>query len=530
MGRHLPGLGEQDANPFEELAWNPRYGDGVLRALRLLAERAKEPRPTPGPASSSLEHGRRTAWALHREPDATLRPERRLLEHRGPTDLQLDLLRQGPGPEQEDAIAAPLPPPDARTVAEQGASAWLDEQPLVRSTAPLRSDVPGRTVAALTERCFWRGYGRAGGFEHFGSRGLPTPQSVLTARAYPGHRRLRQWVDCLLAAVVPIRPDASVFAPDCGDGHILVRALERADGERPSGDPAETASSLRCVGISRRSSDLKRARLRTLLHGMHATSVGDVGREADEGPPGSFDVALLNVANDRPDRGRGRGRGREGLSDRALSSSQRAAEVRAGLVEEILDAMAPDGVAAVALPMAFGRRGEGQRTDELRAGLVEQGRLRVVLELPGRAGILLILEGEGWRPRWEREGDVLFITSPERWRSPSRLAAPQTSRAHDPLIAFTELVARARRGELAAGGHDGRGRGPSSRWVSRSELAEQGYELRPERITPGDHEKRGVLARPQVAQIREKLARLEKLRSEVDQEMDALLDELARRP
>ena len=521
MGRHLPGLGRQDADPFEDLAWNFPSEDGVALALELLRLRtAGRLRPR---SSEPME------WSdLCRFSQEELPGRLDELDHGHRTSSRFDF-RQAMSPPLREELSF-----SRRVVTGRGrrllhaAVQWLERPALLQDEASPYGLRPGRHMRRLVERCFWRGYGMDGGFEEFGSRGLPTPAALLTSRAHRGDQRLRDWVDCLLAAVIPIGGDASVYAPDCRDGHILLRALERAEAGFPPEQLGDENAHMECLGRSRGVIDFELAGLRTLLHGMIRASIELVDNDAPTPSGQRFDVALLNRLFDRRDRNvaahdAGRLAGPPSGSPTDLDGQ------RAELFHDILRVLSPEGIAAVAMPPEFGHRdGAESHTEALREVLVEEGLLRVVIELPARAGLLLILEGVDRRGDSATDSDILFIRPPARWQRISRLGALRTSDGRDPLAALVALVESDRTGNVPADGHGGGVLEPSCLWVPRKQLRQQGHELRPEALCRAGHERIGLLSRPQVAEIRKRLARLETLRSEVDQEMDALLDELAR--
>ena len=520
MGRHLPGLGRQDADPLEDLAWNFRGADGVALALELLRLRTADRLLTPG--FEPME------WsALCRVSEEELPGRLDELADGRRTRSSFDFRRElSPSLREELSFTR-------RVVTDRGRSLlhaavrWL-ERPAPLQDGALPYDLrPGRHMRELVERCFWRGYGMEGGFARLGSRGLPTPASLLTSRAYRGDRRMRDWVDCLLAAVVPIGVDASIYAPDCRDGHILLRALERLEAGFEVEPPHDGAPYMRCHGRCRRTVDFELAGLRTLLQGMSHTSIELVhdGAPTVGGP--RFDVGLLNRLFDRRDRDAAGPGARRSASDSSPSRRELEDE-RAELLDDLLRRLSPNGIAAVAVPPEFGQHGSTQtQTGKLREVIVEAGVLRVVIELPAGAGLVLILEGPGRRDDSASESDVLFIRSPARWRRLSSMGTPPGSSARDPLAALVAVVEADRAGELPREARPGGAWAPGSGWVSRNQLREQGHELRPEALRRAGHEGAGLLTRPEVDKIREKLAKLEKLRGEVDGEMDTLLDDLA---
>ena len=285
---------------------------------------------------------------------------------------------------------------------------------------------------------------------------------------------------------------------------------------------------MECLGRSRGVIDFELAGLRTLLHGMIRTSIELVDNDAPTPSWQRFDVALLNRLFDRRDRNvaaHDAGRLARSYSRSPIDLDGQRTE----LFHDILRGLSREGIAAAAMPAEFGHRdGAESHTEALREVLVEEGLLRVVIELPARAGLLLILEGVDRRGDSAADSDVLFIRPPARWRHVSGLGALSTSEGRDPLAEFVALVEADRAGTLPPNGRASGGLAPSCRWISREQLRQQGHELRPEALRRAGHERVGLLSRPQVAEIRKRLARLETLRSEVDQEMDALLDELAR--
>jgi len=519
MGRHLPGLGRQDADPLDDLAWNFPGDDGVALALELLRLR------TAG-RLLTRSHGPLDWSDLCRCSEEDLPRRLDEIDHGHRTRSRFDFRQELSRPlRQELSFSRRVRNVRGRRLLH-AAVRWLESPAFLEDGAFPYGLRPGRHMRRLIERCFWRGYGMEGGFDEFGSRGLPTSAALLTSRAYRGDQRMRDWVDCLLAAVVPIGGDASIHAPDCRDGHLLLRVLERAEAGSPPAQLRDADADMECFGRCRGTADFELAGLRTLLHGMNRTSIELV----DDGAPPPrwrrFDVGLLNCVFDR----RGRSATAHAAGRRSRPSSGSPTDLdgeRAGLFHDILRGLSPEGIAAVAMPPEFGHRdGAQSQTDVLRADIVEAGLLRVVIELPARAGLLLIVEGARRRGDSAAESDVLFIRPPARWRHVSRLGALRTSDGRDPLAAISALVERDRMGTVPADGHAGGVREPSCLWVPRKQLREQGHELRPEALRRAGSDGAGLISRPQVAKIRAKLAKLEARRGEVDDEMDALLDEL----
>jgi hypothetical protein len=186
-------------------------------------------------------------------------------------------------------------------------------------------------------------------------------------------------------------------------------------------------------------------------------------------------------------------------------------------------------MAAAALPISFADRntkdGEAIR---LRGHLVDRGLLRCVVQLPGRAGIILLIEGTSRRKDKAEESDVLFVTPPDLWKNPSKLGGMRSSDGLTPLQMLARIVHAERSGKLPPPPDEFEHHEPSYQWVSRAKLRAQNYELRAEphpSSVPGGS---GLLDRRAMKKLRVKLGRLETLRGGVDQEMDILLDELQR--
>jgi len=330
-------------------------------------------------------------------------------------------------------------------------------------------------------------------------------------------------VDALLVAVGDPKPSQNLALPDCRDGHILLRAVEHIEADEGFD---HSLSSGTLWGSSADPDAYEACRLRSLLHRLayepHGATLTFGGQDgAGRGP--TFGVALVNRAFDMLD-ARERNHVVHGKADglkrfvnlprdfHSLTVSRRR------LIAAMTRRIGRRGVLAVAVPPKDSRGFEDY---------VEEGLLRCVIQLPGRAGIVLILEGLEGRGDDAQESPVLFISIPDGWKHRSKLGTSVTlgPKGQSPLDAIAAIVVADRAGSLAAKEDFGANE-PAFSYVSRNEIMRRRYELRsPPHPADAPQEEAKVSAEDLEKKL-EAIYAMEQARNVLDQSVDSLLDRL----
>jgi hypothetical protein len=354
---------------------------------------------------------------------------------------------------------------------------------------------------------------------------------VLSSSHLSAEERVRCWVDALLVAVGDPKPNQNLALPDCRDGHILLRAVEHIEADERFD---HSLSSGTLWGSSADPDAYEACRLRALLHRLAYEPHGATltfGGEDDAGRGPTFGVGLVNRAFDMLDakernhvvHGKADGLKRFVNLPRDFHS---LAENRRRLIAALTRRIGRRGVLAVAVPPKDSR-GFGPKGSRGFGDYVDEGLLRCVIQLPGRAGIVLILEGREGRGDDAQESPVLFISIPDAWKHRSKLGTSVTlgPEGQSPLDAIAALVVADRAGCLAAKEDFGANE-PAFSYVSRDEIRRRRYELRsPPHPADAPQEEAKVSAEDLEKKLEEIYA-MEQARNVLDQSVDSLLDRL----